>query len=181
MKKLDKVILTLFSVLIFLQSIMVICIILGWINIEMLNKFVILALKENTSSKIILVSAIICLLCSLKAIFFESPEKNTINQGILMQNDNGKLLISKPTLESIVISVLKEFSDAEDVDVMVELDSTNNVIVNITLNVNKDVVIKELTLNIQNKVRERIKKTSDLEVKAVNVKVKNVAIEKNEK
>ena len=174
MKKLDKVILTLFSVLIFLQSIMVICIILGWINIEMLNKFVILALKENTSSKIILVSAIICLLCSLKAIFFESPEKNT-------KNDNGKLLISKPTLESIVISVLKEFSDAEDVDVMVELDSTNNVIVNITLTVNKDVVIKELTLNIQNKVRETIKKTSDLEVKAVNVKVKNVAIQKNEK
>lgn len=98
-----------------------------------------------------------------------------------MQNDNGKLLISKPTLESIVISVLKEFSDAEDVDVMVELDSTNNVIVNITLTVNKDVVIKELTLNIQNKVRETIKKTSDLEVKAVNVKVKNVAIQKNEK
>ena len=95
-----------------------------------------------------------------------------------MQNDNGKLLISKPTLESIVISVLKEFSDAEDVDVMVELDSTNNVIVNITLTVNKDVVIKELTLNIQNKVRETIKKTSDLEVKAVNVKVKNVAIQK---
>ena len=60
----------------------------------MLNKFVILALKENTSSKIILVSAIICLLCSLKAIFFESPEKNTKNQGILMQNDNGKLLIT---------------------------------------------------------------------------------------
>ena len=98
-----------------------------------------------------------------------------------MQNDNGKLLISKPTLESIVISVLKEFSDAEDVDVMIELDSTNNVIVNITLTVNKDVVIKELTLNIQNKVRETIKKTSDLEVKAVNVKVKNVAIQKNEK
>jgi len=64
---------------------------------------------------------------------------------------------------------------------MVELDSTNNVIVNITLTVNKDVVIKELTLNIQNKVRETIKKTSDLEVKAVNVKVKNVAIQKNEK
>ena len=181
MKKLDKIILALFSVLIFLQSIFVICMIAGLININVISTFAQTLLEGDKSSKIILAIEIVCLLCSIKCIFFESGEKENKDQGVLMQNDNGKLLISKPTLESIVISVLKEFSDAEDVDVMVELDSTNNVIVNITLTVNKDVVIKELTLNIQNKVRETIKKTSDLEVKAVNVKVKNVAIQKNEK
>ena len=37
------------------------------------------------------------------------------------------------------------------------------------------VVIKELSLNLQNKIKETIKKSADLEVKEVNVKVNNIA------
>ena len=56
----------------------------------------------------------------------------------------------------------------------IQLDEQNNVIVLVNLIVTKDVVIKELTLNLQNKIKEEIKKTSDLEVKEVNVRIKNV-------
>ena len=92
-----------------------------------------------------------------------------------MQNDNGKLLISKPTIENIVKSVVKDFASVEDVSVDIDLDTINNLIVNVNLVVSKDVIIKEITLNMQNKIKEAIKKTSDLEVKEVNVKIKNIS------
>ena len=92
-----------------------------------------------------------------------------------MQNDNGKLLISKPTIENIVKSVVNGFESVEDVSVDIELDNVNNLIVNVNLVVSKDVIIKEITLNMQNKIKEAIKNTSDLEVKEVNVKIKNIS------
>ena len=68
-----------------------------------------------------------------------------------MQNDNGKLLISKPTIENIVASVVKGFDSVEDVSVSTDLDNANHLIINVNLVVSKDVIIKELTLNMQNK------------------------------
>ena len=94
-----------------------------------------------------------------------------------MQNDNGKLLISKPTIENIVKSVVNGFESVEDVSVEIELDNVNNLIVNVNLVVSQNVIIKEITLNMQNKIKEAIKKTSDLEVKEVNVKIKNISNE----
>lgn len=181
MKKLDKVILALFSVIIFLQSILIICMVAGWIKIDTVTTFTALALVDYNTSKIILVIAIICLICSIKCIFFDSSNTEKKTQGVLMQNDNGKLLISKPTIENIVSSVVKGFDSVEEVSVSTEFDHINNLIINVNLVVNKDVIIKELTLNMQNKIKEAIKKTSDLEVKEVNVKIKNIAVEQNNK
>lgn len=175
MKKLDKVILALFSVLIFLQSVLIICVIAGLIRIETVSTFARMALEGEQTSKIILGVEIICLLCSIKCIFFDSSDKENKAQGVLMQNDNGKLLISKPTIENIVKSVVKDFETVEDVSVDIDLDALNNLIVNVNLVVDRNVIIKEITLNMQNKIKEAIKKTSDLEVKEVNVKIKNIS------
>lgn len=181
MKKIDKIILALFSILIFLQSILIICMIAGWVKISTVTTFVTMALTDGNTSKIILVVSIVCLICSIKCIFFDTSDKEKKTQGILMQNDNGKLLISKPTIENIVISVVKGFDSIEDVSVSTDLDNGNNLSINVNLIVTKDVIIKELTLNMQNKIKEAIKKTSDLEVKEVNVKIKNIATEQGEK
>ena len=175
MKKLDRVILALFSVLMFLQSILAICIIAGFVRIETVTAFATMAFSGDQTTKIILGLEIVCLLCSIKCIFFDSSEKENKAQGVLMQNDNGKLLISKPTIENIVKSVVKDFASVEDVSVDIDLDTVNNLIVNVNLVVGKDVIIKEITLNMQNKIKEAIKKTSDLEVKEVNVKIKNIS------
>lgn len=175
MKKIDKVILALFSILMFLQSILVICIIAGLIRVDTVTSFAVMALEGERTSKIILGVEIVCLLCSIKCIFFDSSDKESKAQGVLMQNDNGKLLISKPTIENIVKSVVKDFASVEDVSVDIDLDTINNLIVNVNLVVSKDVIIKEITLNMQNKIKETIKKTSDLEVKEVNVKIKNIS------
>ena len=179
MKKLDKIILALFSVLIFLESILIICMVVGWIKVSTFTTFLNMALNGENSSKAILIVAIICLICAVKCIFFESSTKEKKKTGVLMQNDNGKLLISKPTIENIVATVVKCFDSVQDVDVGIDLDNFNNLIVNVNLAVSKNVIIKELTLNMQNKIKEAIKKTSDLDVKEVNLKIKDIFIEEN--
>lgn len=134
----------------------------------------------DMSSKVVLIVSSICLVLSVKCIFYGKSDKEKAAKGVLMQNDNGKLLISKPTIENIVVSAISGFNSVEDVNVQIELDNLNNVIVNVNLVVNKDVVIKELTLNMQNKIKDAIKKTSDLEVKSVNIKIKNIKVQDEE-
>ena len=181
MKKLDKLILALFSVLMFIQSVLIICVIAGWINSGTLFAFADMALNGETTSKIILGIEIVLLLCSIKCIFFDTSSDNKKSQGVLMQNDNGKLLISKTTIENIVSTVVAGFDSVKNVSVSTELDKLNNLIVNVNLVVNKTVIIKELTVNMQNKIKEAIKKTSDLEVKEVNVKIKDIETDINDK
>ena len=177
MKKLDKVILVLFSVLMLLQAVFVMCMVVGWIKLSTAGSFINLALINKDSSRIILGVEIVLALLAIKCIFFDSSPKEEKDKGILMQNDNGKLLISKQTIENIVLAVAKGFESVTNITASVDLDTLNNLIININLSVGKDVIIKELTLNMQNKVKEAIKKTSDLEVKAVNVKIKDIVLE----
>ena len=105
--------------------------------------------------------------------------KNESKNSILLENSDGKLLITRETLEILVDGVVKGFAGAENVASKVEVDEESNVRVFINMEVKENVVIKDLSSNIQTKIKEAIKKTSDLSVKEVNIKVKNIMSEKN--
>ena len=47
----------------------------------------------------------------------------------------------------------------------------------VELFVRPNAVIKDLSVNLQNRIKEAIKKTADLEVKEVNIKIRNIASE----
>ena len=95
--------------------------------------------------------------------------------GILLANQDGKLLISKETLENLIINVVKGFEAAQNAQTKVIFDKENNIIVYLTLFVEPNTVIKELSLNLQNRIKEEVKKASDLEVKEVNITVRDIA------
>ena len=84
-------------------------------------------------------------------------------------------MISQETLQNLVNSVATGFEGAEYVSTSVSLDKENSLIIFVNLTVKPTVVIKELTTNIQNKVKETIKQSTDLDVKEVNIKVRNIA------
>ena len=176
MKKLNKLILVLFSILILIQGIAISLIIIGLLDFSAVATLVNRALSIEPANQIIFVITIIFILLSIKCIFFDSSSKSTKNKqrDVLMQNESGRLIISIDTLENLANSVVKGFMGAKEVTTKIQLDNENNVIVLVNLLVTKDVVIKELTLNIQNKIKEAIKSSSDLEVKEVNVRVKNI-------
>ena len=71
-------------------------------------------------------------------------------------------------------NIVKGFDSAQDVSSKIVLDEEKNLIVYVTLNVKENAVIKELSNNLQTKIKSAIKKTSDLEVKEVNISVKDL-------
>ena len=176
MKIFDKIGLALFSTLILIMAIIACLMIFGWIDIDWVFGIIDAAIHDQVSSNILLVLNVIFILLAIKCIFFESVSKKDMDykNGVLLENSDGKLLITKDTLENIVNGVVRGFDSAENVTTKVELDKENNVKVFVNLSVKENAIIKELSTNLQNKIKTTIKKTSDLEVKEVNIKVKDI-------
>ena len=179
MKILEKITLIIYSNIILILAVILSLIIFRWLDAELVGGIVKDILTGETSSKILLGLNIVFILLSIKCIFFDSTSKEQIKerQGVLLENESGKLMISKETIENLVNSVAKSFENTQDVTTRVELDKDNNVKVYANLIVNPDAVIKDLSVNLQNKVKEKIKMATDLEVKEVNITVKKVAPE----
>lgn len=176
MRKLEKLSLILFSTIMLIISVVLCLTIFGWLDFRFVEDALEIAIKNEVTSKILLTLSIIFILLSIKCIFFDSSAKDDEEnkKGILLENSNGKLLITRETIENLVNGVVKGFDSAEDVTTKIELDKENNLNVFVNLTVKENAVIKELSTNLQNKIKDTIKKASDLEVKEVNIKVKNI-------
>lgn len=180
MKIIEKTTLVLFSTLMLIISIIGSLVIFGWLDFDIVDEIVTGITNNTVSSNIVLGLNVIFILLSIRCIFFDSSskEKNEYKNGILLENSDGKLLISKETIENLVNGVVKGFDSAEDVNTKIELGKDNTVSIYVNLSVKENAVIKELSTNLQTKIKETIKKTSDLDVKEVNIKVKNIEPER---
>ncbi len=181
MKILDRIGLALFSTLVLIFAIITCLMIFGWIDINFVFHVISSAIANEVTSNILLALSVLLILLAIKCIFFDSSAKEEMDykNGILLENSDGKLLITKDTLENLVNSIVKGFPSAENVTTKVELDKENNVKVYVNLSVKENAIIKELSTNLQTKIKSTIKKTSDLEVKEVNIKVKDIEPVKN--
>ena len=176
MKILDKIGLIVFSNLILIISIILCLLIFGWLPVDTLYDITKISLSNSVTTNTVLALAILCIILAIKCIFFSTygKEVNGIKDGILLQNSDGQLVISKSTLEELVNNVVKGFDSAQDVTSKITLDEEKNLKVYVTLSVKENAVIKELSNNLQTKIKSAIKKTSDLEVKEVNISVKEL-------
>ena len=180
MKFIEKVTLIIYSNIILILSVIACLLVFGWIDIDVVQNLVKDLILYGTSSKIILGISIVFILLSLRCIFFDPTSKQDLKdkQGILLANDNGKLMISKETIEDLVQAVTKQYKMAKEVTSRVELDKENNVNIFVNLVVGSDTVIKDLSKDLQDKIKSKVKETTDLEVKQVNITVKKAVQEK---
>ena len=183
MKILEKITLIVYSNIMLIISIIACLLIFRWIDIDIVQNLIRTLIISDTSSKIILGVSVVFILLSIRCIFFDPTSKQEIKdkQGILLQNDNGKLMITKETIENLVEAVTKEYKMAKEVTSRVELDKENKVNIFVNLVVGSDTVIKDLTVDLQNKVKQKVKETTDLDVKEVNITVKKAVQEKQTK
>ena len=107
--------------------------------------------------------------------YVAEPENNG-KDGIVLENTNGKLVISKESLENLIASVIKDIPGADTVSSKTILDRDKNLIVYVTAVVSKDVMIKDISNELQEKIKTAMKRTADLDVKEVNIKIKNYCI-----
>ena len=180
MKFIDKFNLALFSIIILVISVILSILVFEWIDISLIINAIEFLTTDFVASKVTLGIAIVLILLSIKSIFFNSfsKEKTDGKEGILLENDNGKLLVSRDTIESLTNAVVKSFETAQNVMTKVEVDNESHVKIYITLFVYPDAVIKELSNKLQMNVKDTIKKSLDLEVTEVNIRIKNIATRK---
>ena len=180
MKFLDKFNLVLFSIIILVISLIICFLSFGWLTMDLAFQGAEFLIKNTVANNITLGVSIISIILAVKSIFFNSfsKEKSESRDGILLENDNGKLLVSKDTIESLTNTVVKSFDSAESVMTKVEVDSESHVKIYITLFVYPEVVIKELSSKLQTNVKDTIKKSLDLDVTEVNIRIKNISVKK---
>ncbi len=183
MKVIEKITLILYSNLILIISVIACLLIFRWLDIDIVQSLVRTLIVSETSSKIILGASIVFILLSIRCIFFDPTSKQEMKdkQGILLANDNGKLMISKETIENLVEVVIKEYKMAKEVTSRVELDKENNLNIFINLVVGSDTIIKDLSSDLQNRIKNKVKETTDLDVKEVNITIKKAVQEKQNK
>ena len=159
MKKLSKLVLVLFSIIILIIGVIINLLVIGWLDYSTAFNAIQKVLTTAPQNKIVLGITEFCMLFAIICIFADSGDKEEKKSGrdVLMQN-----------------AVVKEFPGAKEAHTKIGLDAQNNLAVFVDLTVTKDVIIKDLTLNMQNRIKEAIKKTSDLEVNEVNVRIKNI-------
>ena len=177
MKILEKITLIIYSYIMLIIAIIACLLVFGWLDAELVGGIINNVLVGDVSGKIVLGVSVVFILLSIKCIFFDGKSKEQIRerQGVLLENESGKLMISKETIENLVNSVAKGFESTQDVITRVELDKDNNVKVYATLVVSSEAVIKDLSAKLQTSIKEKIKTATDLEVKEVNITVKKVA------
>lgn len=178
MKFLDKLSLKIFSLIILVISIVLMLAMAKIIPLQYITDKIIFVTEGNSNVNITIAVLIICILLSLKGIFFASKKEDAGKDGIILENNSGKLVISKESLENLIAAVAKDIPGAETISSKTVLDKNKNLIVYVTTVVSKDVMLKDMSSDLQRRIKESLKRTADLEVKEVNIRIKNVTSKK---
>ena len=88
-------------------------------------------------------------------------------------------MISKETIDNMVKNAVIGFENIKQCNTKIEVNAENQLNITLFLVVNENVVIKELASNLQTKIKEDVKRVSDLDVQEVNVKV--MSLQENKK
>ena len=175
MKFLERLSLAIFSIIILVLSLIMSLLVFGWIKVSTVLYALQWVLSIPTAVNVTLVIAVILILLAIKCIFFSSKEKEDKTEGILLENENGKLLISIRTIENLIKGVVSGFSNVKSMSCKVNLDKQiNNVKVDLNLTVGPDTIIKELSVNIQDRIKEVVKNATELEIKEININIKDI-------
>lgn len=181
MKFFDKLGLAIFSAIVLIISITLCLIGFGWIEPSVYGILISKAYASQTGTYVLIGSCTVLALLAIKCLFFTdmtSKDDEEEGSGILLQNEDGRLLITADTLRNMVEGVITDFDEITDSITRINITKENDVIIEISIDVLRGTVIKDVTSRLQTKVKKEIKAATDLEIKYVNVKVRNTGIEK---
>lgn len=181
MKFFDKLGLAIFSAIVLIISITLCLIGFGWTEPSVYSILISKAYASQTGTYVLIGSCTVLALLAIKCLFFTdmtSKDDEEEGSGILLQNEDGRLLITADTLRNMVEGVITDFDEITDSITRINITKENDVIIEISIDVLRGTVIKDVTSRLQTKVKKEIKAATDLEIKYVNVKVRNTGIEK---
>lgn len=185
MKFLEKLSLVIFSIIVLVLSVILVLIGFNFVEQSVFSILISKVMMSAQGTYIMIGICVVLIMLAIKCLFFSDStalKRDKSEDGVLLQNEDGKLLITRSTLENLVNGVLYEYSEIENAETNVIIDKENNVIIDVALNVAGGTVLKNLSAKLQNEIKERIRETTDLEVNAVDIEIHNVEVgEKLEK
>ena len=176
MKLVDKVIYFIFSVIILTIVVVMFTVILnigGVVNpvFNFISNIPNMSFTQEQMTYIVIIE-ILLFIMAIKGILFQSKlEEN--KDAIILENNSGKLIISRKTLENLVKDISNGVQGVENSFARVNVSKDTELIISIDIVV-KEGSIKDITKKLQEDVKIAIKKASDLNVAEVNVNIKNI-------
>jgi len=176
MKLVDKVIYFIFSVIILAIVVVMFTVILnigGIVNpvFNFISNIPNMSFTQEQMTYIVIIE-ILLFIMAIKGILFQSKlEEN--KDAIILENNSGKLIISRKTLENLVKDISNGVQGVENSFARVNVSKDIELIISIDIVV-KEGSIKDITKKLQEDVKIAIKKASDLNVSEVNVNIKNI-------
>ena len=176
MKLVDKVIYFIFSVIILAIVVVMFTVILnigGIVNpvFNFISNIPNMSFTQEQMTYIVIIE-ILLFIMAIKGILFQSKlEEN--KDAIILENNSGKLIISRKTLENLVKDISNGVQGVENSFARVNVSKDTELIISIDIVV-KEGSIKDITKKLQEDVKIAIKKASDLNVAEVNVNIKNI-------
>jgi len=174
MKILEKFVLILYSFLMLIVSAIICLILFKVISIDQIKDCIEYVQKDTALVITLLAIAIVCILLSIRCLFFRKKKqiKKSNTTEILLENESGRLLISKNAIENAAKNIVRESLHLNtDIKVTADIDPANNISIYIAVMLDRALNVRDLTLDLQLRIKNEIKNSFGLEVKQVNIKV----------
>ena len=174
MKILEKFVLILYSFFMLIVSAIICLILFKVISIDQIKECIEYVQKDTALVITILAIAIVCILLSIRCLFFRKKKqiKKSNTTEILLENEAGRLLISKNAIENAAKKIVKESLHLNtEIKVTADIDPANNISIYIAVMLDRALNVRDLTLDLQLRIKNEIKNSFGLEVKQVNIKV----------
>ena len=175
MKFLDKFILTIFSFIIIVLSTLGILVVVKIIDLTAIYYNLTNLMQNQMYLNIALGVFIVLILMAIKALFFRADLRiDDFDGAIKLQNEDGRLEVTLETIEDIVNGVVKSYHGVISNRTIIDVDENMDIFVLETINIVKDTVIKDLSSDLQEKIKEQVKSTIGLEIRNIDIRIKSI-------
>ncbi|WAM34745.1 alkaline shock response membrane anchor protein AmaP [Caldicellulosiruptor morganii] len=164
----ERILLTIFTLVVIIVSIFAILLSLGVFNIDSVQS----AVYEYMNNPVYGLVPLLMIVMGF-AVMFIGVKKKKVRLGIIHTNEFGNLVISPKTFESAGYSAIKDIKGIKDAAIEIEFDESG-VEYNIDALVVSDVNIPELTKEVQNAIKNHVETVIGIPVKSVNLHVKDM-------
>ena len=173
MRFLDRFISFLFDLVVIILAFAVILVTTNVVNYSVVEGL----LKDyifNPNYQIIVVSiAVVVMLLGLKITVFTSTLSPDSKKVIFVDTPNGKIQINQETIEGIAKNVIKNYDEVKDVHARMT-KANKGINMYMVLQVYESANIKNIVTKVQSDVSRQITTTTSVDVKKVDVKIKNI-------
>lgn|GEM_PF-768461 len=169
----DRVLLAIYTIIIAIFSVITIVVSLKLVNMDTIYYCIQTLYNNNQVSIVVIIVALLLLAVSLELLL--SGIRRPVYKGAIIRADNsGSVMLSVSAIDTMVQRSARMIEGIKDIrsSVMVEPDGTR---IALSILVDQDVNIPELTANLQSQIKEYVEKYGGIKIKSVMVKVDNIS------